>query len=119
GETYHLKRIVREGKRTLLRSDNPEIQAVEAGPDCRAIALLLTKFHPESLAPRTGEQMAFDEVATSFGISSQPKAPWSRVDGHLFVLLERKNLLSAPDKVTVRVGNLRPSETAFVLGKMG
>lgn len=41
------------------------------------------------------------------------------MDGHLFVMVEGKGGLSAPDRVDVEVEGRREAETAFVLGRIG
>lgn len=83
------------------------------------LAVLRTVIQPELLAPAVGAQVVEDELARAFGVSAAPEAPWSRIDGHLFVLLEGSAAVSEPDRVAGGPPTPRPGETAFVLARGG
>lgn len=115
GETFHLKRVARRDGRWELRSDNPAHRAIPATEDMRVIARWVGTIRPEDLAPAPGTRLADDELVEAFGLTIPPVAPASRVDGHLFLLLDRKGLLSAPDRLPMLVERRNPGETAYVL----
>ena len=114
GPEFHIKRVVREGGGYELRSDNPDVGARPAG---RAVpyARLVRAVRPEDLAPAAGDELS--TIADRFGLSREPVGPADRVDGHLFLLAEGRDVLSAPDRWTIRVPDQRPGETAFVLAR--
>ncbi len=116
GPEFHIKRIVREGQRYVLRSDNP---AVEARPAQHAVpyARFVRVVRPEALAPDEGA--AISDIAGAFGLSEAPSGTIARVDGHLFLLAAGRDVLSTPDRWTLRVPEQRPGETAFVLARPG
>jgi hypothetical protein len=118
GSTFHVKRIIRKGNRFLLASDHPDVPPVEAGPDDRPVALLAACIGPETLGPAPGVRLDEEEISGAFGISAAPRSPWSRTDGHLFILLEGEEKLSAPDRAAAGVSDARPGETAFVLARV-
>ena len=112
GQSHHLKRVVRDGDRFVLRSDNPAVAPMPAD-DVVPIARWVATVRPEDLAPAVGEVA---DVADAFGISEAPSGRWSRIDGHLFVQPEA---WAAPDRAEVAVPDRRPGETAFVLARRG
>ncbi len=57
------------------------------------------------------------DLASRFGLSRVPLAPYDRADGHLFLLADEGGVLDAPDRWTLRVPSLRPGETAFLLAR--
>ena len=115
GRSYHLKRVVRVGDRIELRSDNPAVPAMPAEDDDEPLAVVAATIRPETLAPREGTVLGADELAEAFGASEAPSAPWSRVDGHLFILIDAKGLFVAADRIRAPFPNRRPGETAYVL----
>ncbi|MDP2311744.1 MAG: DEAD/DEAH box helicase family protein [Pseudomonadota bacterium] len=114
GAEFHIKRVIRVADGYALRSDNPE---VESRPAAGAIpyARLVRAVHPEALAPEEGTTLT--DLAGAFGLSETPTGTTARVDGHLFLLAEGRDVLTAPDRWTVRVPDRRPGETAFVLAR--
>ena len=117
GRTWHLKRVIKTNDNYTLHSDNPAFPPMPAGPTDDPVALLVETIRPESLAPAPRSTVPEDDLAATFGLSAAPDPPWSRIDGHLFILLEGRESLTAPDRLTHRVPKLRPAETAFVLGR--
>lgn len=113
GQTHHLKRVVRDGTRFVLRSDNPAVAPLD-GSAAVPVALVVGTVRPEALAPPVGTEMP--DVAAAFGLSEAPTGAWCRVDGHLFVQPEHWD---APDRADVRVPDRRPGETAYVLSRRG
>lgn len=109
---YQLKRIVREGGRWLLRSDNPAVPDFEATDETVPIAVHVETVRPEDLGPAPGTEIPDDKLADAFGLHERPSA--GRVEGHLFLLLEEKASLAAPDRVQIPIAR-NPGETAFVL----
>lgn len=113
GAEFFIKRVGREGRGFVLRSDNPEV-----APRSAASAVVYARFvravRPEALGPAVGELVA--DVQAAFGLSAPPTGQVARVDGHLFLLAEGRDLLDAPDRWSVRVDR-RPGETAYVLAR--
>ncbi len=70
---------------------------------------------PEDLAPPVGTAIATDDLAGAFGLNDTPCGEWSRVDGHLFLLVNSAQPVSGGVRLAVRVPDLWPAETAFVL----
>ena len=115
--TFHLNRLVQRGGAWLLVSDNPELEPMPAEATDDAIARLERVVRPGELAPEPGSTVGEDELAEVFGVSAPPEAPWSRADGHLFILLEGRETLAGFATVALVPGlTARPGETAFVLG---
>jgi hypothetical protein len=113
GSSYLIKRLVRDEKRWLLRSENPEHPSVEATAETVPIATLVEVVKPEALGPSPGATIEDDELADAFRLSEPPRS--GRVDGHLFLLIETKGMLIAPDRIRFPGIVPRPGETAFVL----
>jgi hypothetical protein len=116
GPEYHIKRIVRESQGYVLRSDNPAVEARSAR-NAVPYARFVRAVRPEALAPETGASIT--DLAAAFGLSETPNGTIDRVDGHLFLLAVGRDVLTAPDRWTVRVPDPRPGETAFVLARPG
>lgn len=114
GPEFHIKRVVRDGGGYVFRSDNPDVEPRPAGTGV-PYARLVRSLHPEDLAPAEGDDAP--DIAAAFGLSRVPAGPVDRVDGHLFLLAQGRDVLSAPDRWTVRVPDRRPAETAFVLAR--
>ncbi|MHB8766085.1 MAG: helicase-related protein, partial [Deferrisomatales bacterium] len=117
GQSYHVKQVVKTPQGYVLHSDNPEVPDHPAEPFDHVVAVLAKSFRPEDLAPQPGTRLPDDELAAAFGLTGPPRGPWSRVDGHLFLLLEGEGALSGPDRVPQTVPHRHPGETAFVLGR--
>jgi superfamily II DNA or RNA helicase/diadenosine tetraphosphate (Ap4A) HIT family hydrolase len=115
GLSYHLKRVRKVDGEVLLASDNPAFPPLPAAAGDEVVALLTQAIRPESLAPTAGTRV--EDVATVFGLSASPTGTSSRVDGHLFLLLEGKGALCAPERVAHHGAAPRPGETAFVLAR--
>ena len=119
GQSYHVKRIVKTAEGYVYRSDNPRVPERPAESGDEAIARLVATIRPEDLAARVGTLLRDEDLVSVFALSRPPHAPWSRVDGHLFLLLEAAGTLSAPDRASVVVPDRHPGETAFVLARWG
>ncbi len=114
---YQVKRVVREGGRWFLASDRAGAERFEASEQTRVVALLVERLRPEALAPEVGATFDDDGLAKAFGLGQPPVD--GRVGGHLFLLVEKRGELVAPDRVKRRVADRRPGETAYVLTREG
>lgn len=116
GAGYQIKRLKREGRGWRLVSDNP------AGPEFAAtdamvpIARLERAVRPEDLAPPPRTVCDEPELAQQFGLEDLPPRS-DRHAGHLFVFVDRPDVLVEPDRVRFTGVTPRPAETAFVLAK--
>ncbi|MDI3282135.1 DEAD/DEAH box helicase family protein [Polyangium sp. 15x6] len=113
GASYLVKRIVRDGKRWILRSENPAHASIEAAAEIVPIATLVEVVKPEAIGPEVGANIEAPKLAEAFGLPEPPRT--GRVDGHLFLLVEEKGRLVAPDRIRFPGIEPRPGETAFVL----
>jgi superfamily II DNA or RNA helicase/diadenosine tetraphosphate (Ap4A) HIT family hydrolase/SOS-response transcriptional repressor LexA len=116
GAGYQIKRLKREGRGWRLTSDNPDGPTFEATDAMVPIARLERALRPEDLAPASGT--VFEE--TDLGRQFQLEALSPRSDrhaGHLFIFIDRPDLLVEPDRVRFTGITPRPAETAFVLAK--
>lgn len=111
GFNCQVKRVVREGGRWTLRSDNPARPSFEATKDTVPVALLVDIIRPEQLGPARGEVLTDEQAMSAFGLNSPPKT--GRYDGHLFLCFTGKAL--QPDRLRIHIPDRRPAETAFVL----
>jgi hypothetical protein len=115
---YQVKRIVREGERWWLRSDNPEGPSIEATAETIPIARLVARIAPETMAPGVGEWLEPERVAATFGLASEGGVERNgRRDGHLFIVVTEPGGFSEADRLAVVIGDRRPGETAFVLAR--
>lgn len=112
---YLVKRVVREGGGWMLRSDNPARPSVDASERTVPIARLVEHLSPDALGPDVGAWLEDGKVGAAFGLDAEPVP--GRVGGHLFVMVERRGELVAPDRVRAAVPDRRPGETAFVLAR--
>jgi len=112
-QRYQVKRIVRQGERRLLRSENLDRPTVPAPPEAVAIATLIRAIRPEDLAPTVGARIPDADLATTFGVAEPVRT--GRVDGHLFLCVETPGAFAAPDRLALRFPDRRPGETAFVV----
>ncbi|MDC0744227.1 S24 family peptidase [Polyangium mundeleinium] len=117
GAAYLIKRLVQEDKRWILRAENPAHASIHATAGAVPIATLVEVVKPESLGPEVGAIIEDPKLAASFGLSEPPRT--GRIDGHLFLLLEEKGRLLAPDRIRFPGIEPRPGETAFVLTRTG
>ena len=115
GQTYHLKRVRQAGRGFELVSDNLEFPPMEAQTDDEPMATLVQTIRPESLGPARDHLLESEELVGNFGLSALPEPPHSRVDGHLFILLEGQQQLSHPDRVPHQVPGRAEAETAYIL----
>ncbi|MFP2929821.1 DEAD/DEAH box helicase family protein [Pyxidicoccus sp. 3LG] len=113
GFAYQVKRLVRTDDRWLLRSDNPARPSIEAGREVLPIALLVDVIRPEQLGPERGTLLTDAQVMERFGLSTSPKT--GRYEGHLFLCVTGSEVLTKPGAKPIRIMDLRPAETAFVL----
>ena len=110
---YQVKRVVRDANRWFLASDRVGAERFEASERTRVVALLVERVRPETLAPEVGATLGVDALGEAFGLELPPVS--GRVGGHLFVLVDTKGELVAPDRVKRRIADRRPGETAYVL----
>jgi hypothetical protein len=114
GAQYQIKRLVRRGTGWLLTSDNPEGPTIEATEEMVPIARLERAIRPERLGPAVGTVSEDHELAARFGLESvSPRS--DRYSGHLFIFIDRKGMLEAPDRLRFAEITPRAAETAFVL----
>lgn len=114
GAQYQIKRLRRRGAGWQLASDNPEGPTIEATEAMVPIARLERAIRPESLGPAIGTVIEEHELAARFGLESVA-ARSDRHGGHLFVFVDRKGMLEAPDRLRFAEVTPRAAETAFVL----
>ncbi|HWO23573.1 MAG TPA: DEAD/DEAH box helicase family protein [Kofleriaceae bacterium] len=114
GARYQIKRLRRSGAGWLLASDNPAGPTIEATEEMVPIARLERAIRPESFAPTEGTVLEEHGLAAGFGLEAV--APRSdRYGGHLFVFVDRKGMLDAPDRLRFLGVTPRAAETAYVL----
>ncbi|WP_338046597.1 DEAD/DEAH box helicase family protein [Polyangium spumosum] len=113
GASHLVKRVVQDDGRWILRSENHAFPAIDATADTVLIAALVEMVKPESLGPPVGATIEDEGLAEAFGLSEPPRS--GRVDGHLFLFIEEKGRLVAPDRIRFPGIEPRPGETAFVL----
>ncbi|MCC6665011.1 MAG: DEAD/DEAH box helicase family protein [Polyangiaceae bacterium] len=115
GSQYQIKRLERRGTQWALTSDNPEGPSFEASEGMVPIARLERVLRPEDLAPAVGTTMSEDELSARFGVDVMTAS--GRYGGHLFIFVDRKGLLEAPDQIRYVTTPPRPGETAYVLSR--
>lgn len=113
GASYLVKRIVRDDKQWILRSENAAHASIGATAELVPIATLVEVVKPEAIGPEVGATIDEEKLAEAFGLSEPPRT--GRVDGHLFLLVEGKGRLVAPDRIRFPGIDPRPGETAFAL----
>jgi len=116
GSEYFIKRLKRAGRGWRLSSDNPDGPSFEAGEDMIAIARLDRVVRPEELGPPAGTVLSEAEIPASFGLPDITTRS-GRDHGHLFIFIDQKDVLHAPDRVVYMAQPRRPAETAFVLAR--
>jgi hypothetical protein len=116
GASVHIKRLVRLDGAYWLKSDNPDVP-LRSALGATILARLLRSVSPESLCPPPGAEVA--DLREALALSEEPTAPYSRVDGHLVLLAEGRDVLDAPDRWRLEVPRLGPGETAFVFARPG
>ena len=94
---YQLKRVVREGGRWLLRSNNPDVPDFEASEETKPIAVLRQVIRPEDLAPPVGS--FFQETPCPRPSASTSRSADGHVGGHLFFLVKEPGAFKAPDRL--------------------
>jgi hypothetical protein len=112
---YQVKRVVREAGKWRLNSDNPDAPSFDASERTVPIALLVERLSPDDLGPDVGERVEDGKVGDAFGVGDVRRS--GRVDGHLFILVDRPGVLVASDRVKWPEIERRPGETAFVLAR--
>jgi superfamily II DNA or RNA helicase/diadenosine tetraphosphate (Ap4A) HIT family hydrolase len=110
---FQIKRVVRDGARVVLRSDNPDRDDFDATAATVPIATLVEQHRPEELAPPVGTMLDADGLRVAFGI--EEALVTGRVAGHLFIVVGDGAELVEPDRVKRAVPDVRPGETAFVI----
>ncbi|APR76547.1 ATP-dependent RNA helicase YejH [Minicystis rosea] len=116
GSQYQIKRLRREGARWSLTSDNPSGPTIEPREDMVVIARLEHSVRPEDLGPAVGSVIEEADLRDRFGLETLPPIS-GRYGGHLFIFIDRRGLLQAPDRIRYLVSPARPGETAFALAK--
>ena len=112
---FLLKRVVETERGQALRSENRDYAELPTTPQTQVVALQQGVVRPEDLAPAEGAVIADGDLPGAFGLGERPAAPWSRVDGHLFVFVSEPGVLAAPDRMRFEAAGHRPGETAFVI----
>ena len=112
---FLLKRVVETERGQALRSENRDYPEILTTAETQVLALQHGVVRPEDLAPAEGSVLPEGDLAGAFGLDERPAAPWSRVDGHLFVFVSEPDVLVAPDRMRFEAAGHRPGETAFVL----
>jgi hypothetical protein len=115
GSRYQLKRVVQESGRWVLRSDNPALPDFDASADTVPIAKVVEVLRPEALAPAPGSLISEADLPAAFGVGEVPRT--GRLDGHLFLCVEERGALTAPDRLRRTVERVHPGETAYVLAR--
>jgi superfamily II DNA or RNA helicase/diadenosine tetraphosphate (Ap4A) HIT family hydrolase/SOS-response transcriptional repressor LexA len=114
GSQYQIKRLRKVDGHWRLASDNPAGPTFDASEDTVAIARLDQVIHPEDLGPAIGTVLSESELPGAFGLT-ELTARSGRHEGHLFVFIDHKGMLVAPDRVRFIAEPQRAGETAFVL----
>ncbi|MGK0362941.1 MAG: hypothetical protein ACI9U2_005263, partial [Bradymonadia bacterium] len=117
GSTHHLKRVKRLANGIRLKSDNRSAADLPVTKDIVVIARKVAVVRPESLAPLPGTVVS--SVQDAFDLSEEPPPGMSRIDGHLFFLVDEQDRLKAPDRLAWAVDSRAPSETAFIVTARG
>ena len=113
---FQIKRLQQVDGGWKLVSDNPAGPTFDAKPGTTVIARLEQAFHPEAIGPAQGTTLSDSELAPAFGLDELLPAT-GRHGGHLFLFIDGKGMLAAPDLVRDARVTQRPAETAFVLGR--
>ena len=100
----------------MLSSDNREAPSFPAGEETIPIARLVAVVRPQSMGPPVGAVIAEEGLEEAFGVSEAPRT--GRIDGHLFLMVEAKGALTAPDRVSHPIER-RPGETEGRNSKRG
>ena len=113
--SFQVKRLRRLGNTYELTSDNPDSPSLPPNDDAVLIGIVEQVIRPEDLGPEPGPSLATDQIAGAFHLSETPSTGASRVDGHLFLLLDGIRHLPAPDRCDFEVEDRCPAETAYIL----
>lgn len=113
--SLHVKRVAQKGRRLWLRSDDTSVKPIAAVETDEILATLVAVVAPAHLAPAPNTRFPGAHLATVFGLSRAPAGAWSRVDGHLFFLIQAGDV-GTKGAIPVKGCTARPAETAFVLG---
>jgi superfamily II DNA or RNA helicase/diadenosine tetraphosphate (Ap4A) HIT family hydrolase len=116
GVLYQIKRLGQADGAWKLTSDNPAGPTFDATADTTVIARLEQSFHPNDLGPSVGVTLSEAELSGAFGLDELVPAS-GRYGGHLFIFIDAKGILRAPDEVRETRVTRRTAETAFVLAK--
>ncbi len=115
GHAYQVKRVVDDGGRVILRSDNPARPSFPATEAMTPIATLVDVIPPERLAPPPGSPVEDERLAEAFGLEEPPRT--GRIAGHLFALVDAPGAFTAPDRLRWDPPDRRPSEPVYVLAR--
>jgi superfamily II DNA or RNA helicase/diadenosine tetraphosphate (Ap4A) HIT family hydrolase/SOS-response transcriptional repressor LexA len=116
GAQYQIKRLKRDGNGWRLTSDNPDGPTFTATEAMTPIAKLARVVRPDDLAPTIGTTLRNEEVEARFGFEVSALRT-DRHAGHLFVFIDQKGVLVAPDRLRLPSLEARPAETGFVLAR--
>lgn len=111
GPSWHIKRLMPEGRGWRLASDNPDgLSFVADEQQMNVIGQLEEVVHPADLAPPVGTVLAADELPLRFGLGSlEPRTGvWG---GHRFLVVDQPGVLVAPDRLRAD----RPRQSAETL----
>ncbi|HMA93333.1 MAG TPA: XRE family transcriptional regulator [Polyangiaceae bacterium] len=112
-KSLHLKRVSESGRRLWFRSDEASVKPVAVTEGDRILATLQTVLAPTLLAPVPRTRFTRKQFSAVFGLKQEPTSGWSRIEGHLFFVVER-SAIGARGRLSVEC-KPRPAETAFVL----
>ncbi len=115
GGKYQIKRLTRVGEGWKLTSDNPSGPTIEPTEETTIVARLEASITPEELGPSVGVELHEDDLAEAFGVDVLPPRS-GRHAGHLFVFVDERGTLVAPDRLRGNFG--RSGETAFALSRV-
>jgi hypothetical protein len=114
GPSWHIKRLIPEGRGWRLASDNPDGLSFVAGDQqMNVIGQLEVVVHPEDLAPPVGTVLTEEELPLRFGLGSlEPRTGvWG---GHRFLVVDQPGALVAPDRLRAE-GPRHSAETLYAL----
>ena len=112
-KSLHLKRVSESGRGLWFRSDEATVKPVAVTENDRILATLQNVLTPASLAPAPRTRFTRGQFGTVFGLKQEPTSGWSRVEGHLFFVVER-SAIGVRGQLSIDC-KARPAETAFVL----
>jgi len=115
GMRFQLKRMVAREDSWWFVSDAADGPEFPAEANTTVLARVETVIRPESLGPVPGALMTEEQIARTFGDSTETRT--DRIDGHRVLWIEAPGRLHAPDRIDDRSEHL-PGETAYVFTRV-